>query len=165
MKQSLYEITDKYKTALLYLEEEEEIDDSSLNLLRGLEGDIKEKAINVAAFLKNLEAQRNSIEDACEDMLKRKFRLEKNIGRLADYLKTNLEQSGIKEVTESPYFVIKIKTNPSSVVIDDAGKIAEEYKRTQVITTIDKAMIKNAIQEGKHIEGAHITQTTRLEIK
>jgi len=50
------------------------------------------------------------------------------------------------------------------VVLDDETRIPENYRRTQIVSTILKAEIAAAIKAGKEITGAHLEQSKRLVI-
>lgn len=58
---------------------------------------------------------------------------------------------------------ISYKKNPPSVVIDNEADIPEEYWRIK--REVDKKAVKEALQAGKPIEGAHLEQMTSIQIK
>ena len=75
-----------------------------------------------------------------------------------------MENSGITEIS-SPELLLKIKTNPPSVIIDDEALIGGQFIKEKTVTSIDKAAIKKELKSGNTVLGAHIEQKTRLEIK
>jgi hypothetical protein len=165
---NLYELTSNYKSIQekLFNPETGEIDQFELENLNLAEGDVKEKSIAVAKFIKNIEAERVAIDDALSQMKLREVRLYNKIDYLTNYLKSNMEKSEINEIS-CPYFEIKIKKCPVSVNVIDEELVPIEYKRKVIKETIsiDKTKIKDAITGGAVIPGAELKQNTRLEIK
>ena len=165
---SLYTLSNDYNHAFEFLNDPDqnltaaEINDSLANI----ELDVKDKAINVAKFLRNMEATAEAIKAAEGEMLKRRKALENRATALKEYLKNNMESTGIVKI-ECPYFKLSIAKNPPALDVFDAAAIPASYKRTETVTTqhIDKAAIKKAITAGKQIQGARVISGTRLVIK
>jgi hypothetical protein len=165
---SLYTLSNDYKQAFEFLNDPDhdltaaEINDS----LASIELDVKDKAINVAKFLRNIEATTVAIKQAESEMAKRRKALETQVQTLKDYLKNNMEETGITKI-ECPFFKLSIAKNPAALDLFDTDAIPAEYKRTETIIVehIDKAAIKKAIVAGNEIRGAKITHGTRLVIK
>lgn len=165
---SLYTLSNDYNQAFEFLNDPDqnltaaEINDS----LASIELDVKDKAINVAKFLRNMEATAEAIKAAEGEMLKRRKALENRATALKEYLKNNMESTGIVKI-ECPFFKLSIAKNPAALDLFDTSAIPDEYKRTETVTTehIDKAAIKKAITAGKQIQGARVISGTRLVIK
>ena len=160
MDKPLYEISTQYESAYLALADSELPQEAIDDTLEALEGEIEEKAISVAKFVGNMESQARSIGDASKQMQARKKVLENRATRIRDYLRENMQRTGISEVT-CPYFQIKLKKNPPSVVIEDETKVPDKYKVEKVVTSIDKT----AIKKDGGCEGAKIESGMRVEIK
>ncbi len=161
----LYELTTQYDEALRTLSDmdipQEAIDDT----LEALSGEIEEKATNVAKYMENLLADASAIKEAEKKMAARRKIIENRAATLKEYLKSNMERSGITEIN-CPYFSIKVKSNPPSVVIDDLSLIPFEFKNEIPATWVaDKAAIKAEIKRCGSCSGAHTEQGTRVEIK
>jgi hypothetical protein len=161
----LYELANEYMNILQYDYEGKYDVEGVLHILDSLEGDIKEKAIAVAAHIKNIEAEEKAIDEAVDKMAERATNLKKESKRYRDYLKFNLEKLDIKEINDSPYFKIKIKKNPSMVNIVDEGKIPDEYKIATMNVRVDKLKLKDELEQGVIIDGAELIVNTRVEIK
>ena len=82
----------------------------------------------------------------------------KNIEETFTYV---LSRMGDKEVI-TRYGIMKIRKNPSSVVIDDETKIPAKYTSQKITITPDKTKIKKAIQNGEKVEGARLEQGEKL---
>lgn len=162
---NLYKLSAKYQYILHEIEMSEEISDEYFDMLNEINDSVDKKAVNIASFIKNLESEKNAVEQARKDMQLREKSLDRKIEYLADYLKLNLEKVGVNEVTKSPNFVIKIKKCPPSVHVFDEIELSDEYKEKVETIKIDKNKIKNDLNNGVVVYGATLIQKTRLEIK
>ena len=162
----LYEIEQNYLAALdIFTDPENEImPEVAADTLEALEGEFELKAVRVAAFARQMEAEANAIKTAIEGMDKRKKTLESRAKWLKDYVKQGMETVGLKKL-ESAWFVASIQKNPASVDVFDAEAIPSEFKHNVIEIKIDKVAIKTALVSGQNIPGAKLTNGTRLAIK
>lgn len=160
----LYEITNEYQSLMAQIMEADEISDDMLADLHAVQGDIKEKAVNVAAFLKNLEVEADGIQKAIESMEDRARKVSRKMESLRDYLKHNLEACQMKEV-KSPFFDIRIRLNPASVDIKDETAIPDGYWREISTRRVDKTLIARDLKSNILIPGAELVRHTRLEVR
>lgn len=90
----------------------------------------------------------------------------KHFERFVEHAKSSLHQQmtdwGIQKV-EGHEWIFSIKKNPPRVEITDESKIPADF--IKYVPSIDRAGIKDALTEGKEVEGATLVQGTRLEIK
>jgi hypothetical protein len=163
---ALYVLADEYLAAAHQLADLELDPQTVADTLGGLSGDLEVKATNVAMFARNLEAAAEAIKGAEAQMAARRKAIENRAAGIREYLKVQMERTGIKEIA-SPYFKLAIRSNPPAVVIDAASQIPAEYMRQPEPPppAPDKKAIAAAIKAGKEIAGAHLEQSTRLEIK
>lgn len=162
----LYEIVDKYK-ALEALESSDDLPAEVIrDTLEALDGEVREKATNVALFVRNLDTMADSIDDAAKQMQARAARLRKRGESLREYLKFNMLSSGITKI-ESPFFTLTLKKNPGSVVIDDESKVPAQFMVTPPAPPprADKKAIAAAIKAGEDVPGCRLEQGERLDIK
>ena len=162
----LYELT-QYRRELEVLADSGEVPPEQIaDTLEALEGDIKEKAIQVAAFSRNLEATATAVREAGKAMLARAERIEKRAESIRNYL---LFQMQVNEITkiESPWFTLAVRKNPPSVVIDDEAQLPAEFivQPPPPPPRPDKESIKRALKDGKDVPGAHLLQAERLEVR
>jgi len=182
---TLYQISADYLSALDYLTDPEaDVPmEAVTDTLEGFELELSEKATNVAAFARNLEASAKAIKEAEQAMARRRRALENRSQWIKDYLRSNMEATGITKI-ESPWFVLAIRKNPAAVDVtdeatlpDDAVTVTLELDRGaynavkdklnghQVTgTKVDKAGLKTRLQGGEAIEGARLARGTRLQI-
>lgn len=162
----LYEITYQYQQIFDSLEDENgEISDSNIDQLKQLSTAIEDKAIAIASFIKNMDAEKKAIEEAKKSMATREMALNRKIDYFEHYLKSNMEACGIQEIKSSPYFTIKLKKCPISVDIVDEHLLPQIYLREKVSVCADKVKIKDDILAGSNVPGALLKQNVRLEIR
>jgi hypothetical protein len=161
----LYEITNELQHVFDNIGEDGELTQDMMDNLDELQQDFEQKAVNVAAYIKNLEAEELAIGEAIKDMATRKTRLTKQVQGLTDYLQFNLQKLSINEIKTSPYFKIRLKQCPPSVDVFDEKQIPDEYWREKVTTSIDKIRLKEVMSEGVEVPGASIQRKIKLEIK
>jgi hypothetical protein len=160
---TLYTITNDYIQAINKLLESDIATDDSC--LVDIKDSFDQKCINVVKYIKCLEAEYDGIKKEADRMTDRAKRVSKHIASLSEYLKSNIEKTGLLDSIKSPEFEIKLATNPASLVIFDPDLIPDIYKVTEQVTKIDKALLKNDIKDGFEVEGAKLSQSKRLVIK
>lgn len=163
---SLYQVSHHYLRALDDLTDpENDLPMEAINdTLEALGGELEDKAVNVAKFLRNLESTVEAIKNAEAEMAKRRKTFESRVQWLKHYLKTNMEQSGITKI-ECPYFKLAVQNNPAAVTILDEDAVPERFKEAVISWKIDKTAIKEAIKSGQSVPGAELSQGTRLVIR
>jgi hypothetical protein len=163
----LYQISDEYQQAIIQLEAmaadgslpQEAVNDT----LDGIKGELKDKCLNVAAYIKHLRAFAEQAKKAEEEIAERRKKAEKDADSFATYLQRHMIESGLLDISDNPYHKLKIKKTPAAVVI--TGNVPESYMAVKVIETPNKKAIKSAIDGGRVIDFAHLESGTRLEIK
>lgn len=167
MPLKLYELTDKYQHALHALSALEDIDDETIqNTLEGLQGDIEEKALNVAAYVQNILAETQTMRDYVQRMRGRYERLENQAKRMKAYLKFEMERSDLKSI-KGEELSLAIRASKCSVIVDDEEKFIlqdKDHVHRHTSYKIDKASIFEVLKGGGSIEGAHLETNTHLRI-
>lgn len=163
---NLYEIANQYQHLLdqSFNPETGEINEYAIAKLDETKEDMEEKGIAISSYIQNLEAEEMAVDAAIDRMQIRKNQLTKKVEYLVEYLRSNMERCGIKQIS-CPYFVIKLKKCPVSLEITDEKLIPDYYKVKKSVTSIDKVSIKEDLAEGLEIPGAKLKQRNRLEIK
>src|SRR5918992_3930991 len=99
----LYEIADNYLQALEELAELEDLPAEVIaDTLEGLQGSFEAKAVNVGAYIRSLEAEASAIEEARKSMERRQKALERHADRLRDYLRLQMERTGLRHIKVPP---------------------------------------------------------------
>ena len=163
---SLYEIATQYQADVRKLEEMELDEQTFLDTLEGLSGDLEVKATNVAMFVKNLEASADAIKQAEKQMSDRRKAIEAKSERIRKYLLENMTKTGINKI-ECPYFVLSVRKNPPAVDVLMADQIPDEYYDIPEPPPpiLNKKRLAEDLKAGVAIEGARLTQEFSLQIK
>lgn len=161
----LYEIANEYQQALDALSEMEDMSEEAIkDTLDGIKGEFNEKAINVALYIKTLEAETSAIREQIYDFIKRSDALSRRADNLRDYLIFNMKSCGSNKIG-SELAVLEIRKNPLSVDIYDETEIPENFMQIKVSKSPMKATIKQTIENGDFVPGARLIQNYRLVIK
>jgi len=149
------------KLAALDLDEQ-----TLLDTLESMSGELEAKATATAMVVRNLEALASAIKAAEADMAERRKAVERRAERLQQYLLDNMLHAGIKKI-ESPHFALTVKAKPPAVVINEPGLIPVQYMRQAEPPppAPDKKAIAEALKAGQDVPGAHLQAGHRLEIK
>jgi hypothetical protein len=122
---------------------------------------LQEKAINYGYVIKNFESE----VDIIETEIKRLNALKKARINAVDKLKTNISNAmqlfGILEV-KAPTFKMNFRKSESVEIYEG---LSNEYITEKISYQPDKIAIKNAIKEGKTVNGAGIIINYNLQIK
>lgn len=162
----LYELV-KYRAELEALADSGEVPPEQIaDTLEALDGELQDKAIQVAAFTRNLEASADAIREAGKAMLARADRIEKRAESVRAYLLFQMQAAGITKV-ECPWFTLAVRKNPPAVAIDDEAAIPTEFivQPPPPAPRPDREAIKRALKAGEDVPGCRLTQSERLEVK
>ena len=125
------------------------------------ESNLQEKAINYGYVIKNFESE----VDIIETEIKRLNELKKTRVNAVEKLKTNISDAmqlfGILEV-KAPTFKMNFRKSESVEIYE---VLSQEYITEKISYQPDKIAIKNAIKEGKTVNGAGIIINYNLQIK
>lgn len=162
---NLYQISTEYSQILDELYDDEGVvNELMLAKLEQNELAMEKKAIAIACYIKNMDAERVAIETAKKSMAEREKHYKKRIDELEGYLVSGMERRGITHI-KCPYFDIKLKKCPPSVSILDEKSLPREYTRTKTEILPDKIKMKEEMMVGVLIPGASLITNLRLEIK
>jgi hypothetical protein len=163
---TLYELAQDFRAAADKLADLELDDQTVTDTLESMSGDLEAKAVNVAAFARNLEANAAAIKDAEAQMAARRKAIENRAARMRDYLLANMMVSGIQKI-ESPYFRLSVRENPPAVEIYEPGLIPAQFmKQPETPPPLpNKAEIAAAMKAGQEVPGCKLTRGVRLDIR
>ena len=123
---ALYQIADDYLSDIRKLEELDLDEQTFLDTLESLSGDLEAKATATAMFIKNLEANAEAIKKAEKAMAERRKAQEAKADRVSRYLLENMLRTGISKI-ECPHFTLSVRKNPPSVDVISADQIPDDY--------------------------------------
>jgi hypothetical protein len=163
---SLYKLTAQLRELEALADEGEVPAEVLADTVEGLTGEIEVKAQHIGQFIGNLESSTDAIDAAIAEMKSRRDRIQRHADWLRGYLFTQMQVAGITKIT-CPWFTLAIKKNPPKVVITDPGKIPGELYVYPVAPEPfpNKSAIAAKLKAGEAVDGAHLEQGERLEIK
>jgi hypothetical protein len=157
---ALYELTSQM-IGLHKLIEDGEMEPQALqDTLDGLEGDIQVKAEGLLAYVANMGADLDAIDAAVKRLTERRTAITNRQESLREYLRFNMEASGIDKIT-CPLFTITLRKAPDVVVIESEDLIPAMYKETVETVKISKEAIKRHLKSGEHVPGARLGEGKR----
>ena len=162
----LYEITDQHKE----LEKLAENDDGTLaealvDTFEAIEGEFNDKAISLITVVKNMDGDVIALDTEIKRLQARKQTINNNQNGLKEYLRTNMEATGISKIS-CPLFTITLGKGRDIVQIDNEDKIPTDYLRIETSVAPMKKEILADLKAGKSIEGVSLTKSqTSLRIK
>lgn len=141
---NLYQIASTHNQALMEMADMDDLPEEVINdTLEALEGSFKDKAISVAGFFQNIDAEIDAMKAAEKRMAERRKAKENQVSWMKSYLLSNMIMTGINKI-ECPEFKISLAKLPPSVVIDDIELIPAEFMRYKTEVMPDKTAIKSA---------------------
>ena len=157
----LYDLAQNYAQLLEMADDMES--DALVDTLEALQGEIEEKAENIAKLIKNLEADAKIIKEEEQRLAERRRAIEAKVDRLKAYLQEQLEVAGLQKV-KRPTITVAIQNNPPSVEIADEKLIPSEFMIPQP-AKIDKKAILERLKNGEEIPGAKLVQGRGVRIR
>jgi predicted nuclease with TOPRIM domain len=157
----LYELTDNY---MQLIELADQLDEETFrNTLESIQDSIEDKVENTAKVIKSIEADVLAIKEEEKRLKERRQSLETKIDNIKDYLKEQLEKTGIDKV-KRPTITVSIQNNPPKAEIVDEKTIPLTYKIPQP-AKLNKKAILEAMKNGEKVPGAVLVQERGLRIK
>ncbi|MGY2441374.1 siphovirus Gp157 family protein [Pseudomonas sp. SDO52101_S400] len=151
----LYHITEQYKELSALAETaDEDLAVALRDTMEGIEGEFQEKGKAIAMVALNIDGDLEAIQSQIDRLTERKRVITNRRESLKEYLRTNMEASGITKITH-PLFTITCGKGKPIVVIDDEKAIPDDYVNVKVTSAPDKAAIAKAIKDGIEVPGAH----------
>lgn len=162
---SLRIMTGQYQELMALASDPELPPEALADTLEGLEGEIKIKAENIVHVLLNSDTDITALDVEIKRLQARKKAIENGKSRLKDYLRFNMEATGISKIA-CPLFSISLGKGRDIVSIDDEEQLPAGCVKTKVTSAPDKATILAYLKEGIHIPGASLIKSqSSLRIK
>jgi len=159
----LYKLTAQHKELELLADSDNELD--LADTFEALEGEFNDKAISLINVVKNKDGDLLAIDDAIKRLQDRKKSIVSNQDSMKEYLRNNMEASGITKI-ECPLFSITLAKGRQVVTVLDQDKIPADYLNIKTSVAPIKADILKALKAGEEIPGCELsTSKTSLRIK
>ena len=155
----LYEIKDSILNVLEAIEEE--TDQTGLNaILNGLKEEKADKCLNIAAYIKGLNAEAEALKLEKKRLEDRARTLTNKSERLKEYLQFNLDPG---EKFKDTRAVISWRKSQSVMVSIDPHDLPEKYRKVEYSAL--KSEIKADIKEGIAVPGCELVEKENIQIK
>ena len=162
---NLFELKQEYQLVAHKLQDMDLDEQTITDTLEAFAGDLETKATNTVMVSRNMRATAAAIKEAEASMAARRKAIEARADYLDKRVFDTMIETGITKI-ECPYFKLSIQDNPPAVEVFDSLQIPADYMREVPATfTIDKVLIKKAIQDGFDVPGAKLTHGKRLVCK
>jgi Siphovirus Gp157. len=133
--------------------------------LESIEGEIKDKAVNIGYVIKNLEADEVTLAAEIKRLQDKKKAVVKKKQGLKDYLQSSMYAVGIDKI-KSAVFNIRIQKNPQSLTFDNEEQFMKnEFYDNYFIPQppkLDKKKMIEDLKNGAVIEGVELQQSESL---
>ncbi len=152
----LYELTEQYEGVVNLLYDGETDEQTILDTLESIEGEIEDKADNYARIIKNLTAEAEMVKAEADRLDRRRKSLEARADWLKRTLKANMEFIG-KTKFKTALFSFSISKNGGKqpmTITENLGEIPNKFLIQQ-----DPLVNKEAVREllkDKEVEWAHL---------
>lgn len=158
---TLYELRDE----LLALMDMDADDQAVKDTLEGIVGEIQVKATNIAHVMANMDTDISAIDTEIKRLQDRKKTMASRIENLRNYLRENMEASGIKKIS-CPIFSITLVEGRDVLSVDDEELAIKSGAPVRTKVELDKADALDMLKRGHHIEGLSIGKSkSSLRIK
>jgi len=126
--------------------------------LDGMAGLFNEKAVSVVHVITNGASDVAAMDAEIKRLQDRKTVMNNAMARLKEYLKFNMEATGVTSI-KSPLFSITLAKGRERVIVDDVDTMPSDYTNTKIVVTPDKRLILKALKDGYDVPGAHIERS------
>ena len=152
----LYELTEQYDGVMNLLYDGETDEQTILDTLESIEGEIEDKADNYAKIIKNMLGEVEAVKREKDRLQARQQALENRAKWLKDTLQANLEFIG-KTKFKTELFSFSVSSNGGKqplVITDNLGEIPGKYLIPQD-PVVDKDAVRELLKD-KEVEWAKL---------
>ncbi|MFK4927472.1 MULTISPECIES: siphovirus Gp157 family protein [Lactococcus] len=159
---SLYDLTADWQQVY----DMEDLDaETWADTLESIEGEIKDKAVNIGYVVKNLEADEVALAAEVKRLQDKKKVVAKKKQGLKDYLQSSMYAVGLRKIQSTP-FNIRIQKNTKSLTFDNEEQFMKnEFYDNYFIhqpPKLDKKQMLEDLKNGAVIEGVELQQSESL---
>ena len=150
----LYEISDQFRELQLLADSDEEnMLEAVQNTLEVIECEFNKKAEAVVTVLHNMDPEIDGIDAEIKRLQARKKAVQSRQDSLRDYLRDNMERTGITKIS-CPLFTINCVKGREIAIINDEDSIPDDYMTVKTEMRPDKSAIAKALKDGSDVPGA-----------
>lgn len=159
---SLYQLTKEFEKATydLLFESDDTNERLFIERIDKLVIDLEAKRANCCAYVKNIRAEQEALENEITRMKARVKSLANAEKRMLDYIKFCMREESWTNGVHKISF-----RESEETIIDDKNLIPEAYMRVIIKSEPDKTQIKNDIKQGAVIPEARLQKNINVQIK
>lgn len=160
----LYEISEEY-SHLMSIDDDGEVGfaEAMNEALSEIAQDFEEKAREIVAYRRNLEAEAEAIDTEIKRLSGRKKSLQDKACSITDYLRHHMAATGLKKIDTGLFTISLVPGRPMVEIISDAA-LPDQYIKVERKPI--KAEILKALKDGAEIPGAELgTSKPSVRIK
>src|SRR4051812_28562941 len=131
-----------------------------LDMLEG-ETDVLEVVKRLVRAALDAEAMAEAAKARQVDLAVRRTRFEARAESVRETAKAMLDALGGNRL-QDPEFTVSLKMGPPKVIVTDEAALAEEFWRTTVSRTVDKPLVKAALDAGRPVQGAALSNGAQI---
>jgi hypothetical protein len=153
---TLYEISAQYRELAMLLDTDDVgLAEAVSNTLDAISGEFRQKAQAVVHIGLNLDADCFAIDAELSRLKQRKAALVNRSESLREYLRSNMESTGIAKIG-CPLFTITLVQGREIAVIDAESDIPDDLVTVKTVVAPNKVEILKRLKSGEVIPGAHL---------
>lgn len=162
----LYELTEEHKQLQALADEgNPDLSQAIADTFEGIEGEFNDKAQSLITVVNNMSSDTNAIDAEIKRLQERKKTIQNRQQSMRDYLRYNMELTGIGNI-KCPLFSITLAKGRDIAVITDEDSIPVDYVEMEMVKKINKAELLKALKSGEVIPGAELSKSKNsLRIK
>lgn len=124
----------------------------------------EDKLNNIAKWIESLDSDIDFLVNkkrSISDELSYRKNLKNN---LMTYMTEAIDERGLKEVHTDDY-ILRPRNYKQRTVIDDEGKVPDEFKHVNAVVAVDKTAVYKALKNGEKVPGAQLKPNRKVMIK
>ena len=152
----LYDITGQFKElAALAENADEDLAIAVRDTMGAIEAEFNDKAVAVSHVILNFDADIAALDLEIDRLTERKRVISNRQKQIKDYLRENMEATGISKIS-CPLFTITCAKGRESVVVDSEDGIPDELMSVNTEIKPDKVAIAARLKAGEEIPGCRL---------
>ena len=153
----LFQIADQYRIILSQADDIDELEPEAADSLKqsvidtlealNLDDQFTDKALAVAAFTREIEAEAAAVKDTENALKSRRKRLENRALFMRDYLLIQMQKVGKVEL-KNHQLLVKVRKCPPRILVESETMIPDEFKEVEILTKVCKAKMLEYFRSG-----------------
>lgn len=164
---NLYELSDEYQKQLDLIAEREAdgelVSNDEYMQLLDLKQNTKQKILNTAGYIKNLEASSEAIKAEIDRLADRKKSFDAQVKRNKERLVYVMNMLNLAGIKGDLFTVSRVANSKPSVIISNESLIPPEYYLVKTVKQLDKTKLAKDYAQSP-IEGVELVQGEHVRI-